>query len=441
MWLFCGLESILFFDIVVFFMELILLKKGLDFTRKKKKWLFLVAACSFSGYGVYKIYNLPVVARKRRRVFKFLGALISIAEAISDSAETFGVVSKELKDFLKSDSDQIPNSLKQISKIMNSNDFSESVVNVTQALTRGILRGYRFQAKSDDGANNNPSFEDRVFDKLFTTAGSGFASVVVGSFARNLIMAFYSEGKSCGEMHSNSTRSMNMDHDNNSIPRWLNSVCGDERSRELIGDCIQLLVSTAVSVYLDKTLDVNTYDQFFAALTNPKLEGKVRDMMVAVCNGTMETLVKTSHQVLTGSNSSSGSPYLAVDQGLGARRKKLSGLEALSTQFKARNSFGEVKHSGWVRQVSSTLAVPSNRKFVLDVSGRVTFEMVRSFLEILLEKLFDGMKRSVDVVNETVIDSGLEIVRYVTARSSAVATICLSLCLHTLEAPWILAPS
>ncbi|KAJ4714688.1 protein PHLOEM PROTEIN 2-LIKE A10-like [Melia azedarach] len=423
-------------------MDLQWLKKGLDFTRKKKKWLLLLSASSFSGYGLYRVYNLPAIARKRKRVLKLLAALISVAEAISDSAETIGVVSRDLKVFLQSDSDQIPNSLKQISKIMNSKEFSESVVKVTEALTVGILRGHRFQAKSDHGANNNSSFEDKVLDKLFTTAGTGFASVVVGSFARNLVMAFYSGGQPCQELHFNSTNSSGVDHlglEKNSIPRWLNVLRSDEKCRELIGDCIQLFVSNAVAVYLDKTMDINTYDEFFAGLTNPKHEAKVRDVLLAVCNGAIETLVKTSHQVLTSSNSSSGSPYLAVDQGPVTRRRKFAGQEALSMQLKVRNSFHEVKHSGWVGKVSSTLAVPSNRQLVLDLTGRVTFEMVRSFLEILMEKLCDGMKRSADVVHEAVVDSGLELVKYVTARSSAVATICLSLCLHILDAPWILA--
>ena len=405
-----------------------LVKTGLDFTLKRKKLVLLFAAFGFTGYSLYSVYHLPSVARKRERVSKLFSALLSVAEAVSDSAESVGVVSKDLKQFLQSNSDQIPNSLKQISKITRSNEFSESLTRLTQALTTGILRGYRSVSSSDGGANSG--FSDQVMDKLFTTAGSGFASVVVGSFARNLVMAFFSDGQS-------SEGSISKGSEMNRIPQWVNVVC-DGKCREVIGDCIQMFVSTAVAVYLDKTMDMDFYDELLSGLTNPKHEVQVRDMLVSVSNGAVETLVKTSHQVLTSSNSNSNSSpsprFLEIEEGLSPGKNWDLGL-------KSRKLFAEEKDNGWVGKVSSTLAVPRNRRFVLDVTGRVTFETVRSFLEVLLEKLYEAVKKCVNVVHEEIIDRGLEVVRFASAKSSLVATTCLSLCLHILDGVWILVPA
>ncbi|KAF8377668.1 hypothetical protein HHK36_031052 [Tetracentron sinense] len=426
-------------------MELQLMNRGLDFSRRRKKWILILAAFGFTGYGVYKVYHLPSVVRKRKRLLKLLGALISIVEVVSDSTETIGVVSKDLNEFLRSDSDQIPSSLRQISKIARSEEFSESLIRVTQALTVGILRGYRSKTRLEDEAHIESSFSAQIMDKLFSTAGSGFASVVVGSFARSLVMAFYSDGQPSGFHPNDSTSVSHLGSGSLSVPRWINLVCSD-KCRELIGDCIRLFVSTAVAVYLEKTMDINTYDEIFSGLTNPKHETKVRDVMVSVCNGAVETLVKTSHQVLTSSNSnsnmSSDFSSLAVDQGEGPStvRDEFLEQELLSTKLKARISSDGIKDNGWVNKVSSTLAVPSNRKFVLDVTGRVTFETVRSFMEFLLWKLSDGLKRSVNAVHEEVVDMGLEVMRYVSAKSSVIVSICLALCLHVLDSARILMP-
>ncbi|KAF4402063.1 hypothetical protein G4B88_017575 [Cannabis sativa] len=427
-------------------MDLQVVRKGIDFARKRKKWVIVLAALGFSGYGAYKFYHLPSVAQKRKRILKLLGAFVSVAEAVSDSAESISLVSKDLKEFLQSDSDQIPNSLKQFSKIARSDDFSGSLIKVTQALTLGMLRGYRQLEKDDgsDGASSGSSFTERVMDKVFTTAGSGFASVVVGSFARNLVLGFYSAGETGGEQTSKTSSNMdNCGSETNPIPEWMNVIFSD-KCRDLVGDCIQVFVTTAVGVYLDKTMDINTYDELFSGLTNPKHETKVKEMFVSVCNGAVETLVKTSHQVLT--RPTFKEKPLAIEEGPTSTSTKVEDLdeeekETFSTESETGSEADEKDDGGWVGKVSSTLAVPSNRRLVLDVTGRVTFETVRSFLEFLLEKLYDGVKRCVNFVHEAVIERGFDLVRYAAAKSSVIVTICLSLCLHITGSAWLLMPA
>ncbi|GFP99941.1 protein phloem protein 2-like a10 [Phtheirospermum japonicum] len=331
---------------------------------------------------------------------------------MSDSADTIGILSKDIKEFIQSDSNQIPQSLKQVSKIARSDEFSDSLTRITRAMTLGIIRGYRTESvKSGESSN----FSDTLLDKLFSEAGSGFTSLVIGSFARNFVMALYSEWKS------------NDDFQNNS--KWVDIACED-KCRELIGDCIRSFVSTAVAVYLDKTMSINTYDEIFAGLTNPKHEAKVRDMLVSVCNGAVETFIRTAYA----KSNSSYSKIIDFEDGF------ISGDEKGGIRTKLRRLKDKNQESGWARKMSSTLAVPSNRKFVLDVTGIVTFETVRSFLEFLLQKVSEGMKKSGDVVQQEVVDRGFEAIRCVSGKSSAVTTICLTLCLNILNSPWILAP-
>ncbi|KAL2529431.1 Protein PHLOEM PROTEIN 2-LIKE A10 [Forsythia ovata] len=357
-----------------------------------------------------------------------------MAEMVSESAETISVVSKHLKEFLKSNSDEIPTSLKQLSKIAQSKEFGQSLTKISQAMTIGMLKGYRVgSSRSEIQEVGDSSFSDRVMDKLMSTAGTGFISVVVGSFVRNLVMGFYANGKSVEGLKENDH--LDMSHVNSNLsrlPRWVD-VVSDDKCRMLIADCIKTFVSTAVTVYLDKTMDVNLYDEMFSGLTNPKHQIKVQDILVSLCNGAVETLVKTSHQVLTSSKSNppSGSCSSCTisdhSEALSMVDDKDQVQEASSRKVKETNGYVDLQSNGWVNSVSSTLAVPSNRKFVLDVTGRVTFETVRSVVEFFLWKIVECLKRSLNVVHDEVVGRGLEVIRYIGAKSFVILVICLAL--------------
>ncbi|XP_010458350.1 PREDICTED: protein PHLOEM PROTEIN 2-LIKE A10-like [Camelina sativa] len=395
-------------------------EKGIFLSQRRRKRLILMAISGVSGYGVYKVYHLPSVARKRKRLFKILGAFFSVAELISDSAETVSIVTRDLKLFLSSDSDDIPNSLRQIAKITKSNEFTDSVSRVSQALTIGVFRGYNNLESASVGdsgiGKSESSVVDRVIDKVFSKAGSGFVSVVVGSFAKNLILGFYSDELESGVKCEGS--------DSSEIPpRWVSLLC-DDKCRELIADCIQRFTSTAVAVYLDKTMDINTYDQIFEGLTNPKHQDSVKDVLVSVCNNALETLVRTSHEVFTSSKSSN------VIEEIDGDDLKSNG----SSRSKMVSESGDgIKSNGWAETISTTLAVPSNRRFMFDVTGRVTLETTRSIIAFIMLKTFQGFRKSINVVNEEVTDRGRQVVGYVGAKSSVIITVCLALYLHVIS--------
>ncbi|XP_072973631.1 protein PHLOEM PROTEIN 2-LIKE A10-like [Typha angustifolia] len=405
-----------------------LVKAALGFSRRRRRWVILTAAVGMSGYGAYRIYHLPSVVRKRRKLARLYRGLIAIVDAVASSAETVSLVSSDLNSFLRSDSDEIPRSLRQISKLSRSEEFLTSLSTVTEAVTKGLTRALSSGSETEliESETRSSSFglSDRVLDKLFSSSGTGFASVVVGSFAKNLVIAFYS-----AESRSSSVS----DDPTAGEPRWLQFLTGD-KGKELIASCIQVFVSKAVTVYLDRTPTVSSYDQLISGITNPKHEAKVKELLVSVCNGAVETLVRSSHQVMTAPSSSTTSSSVSSVVGV-----------SVSDQEGRRNKSSEENQSkdcgGWVKQVSSTLAVPSNRRLVLDLTGRMTFEMVKSFLDFLMRRLSDGARKSISFAREEVVERGLEVVRYLSAKTVAIFTVCLALCVQVSIGTRLLMPA
>ncbi|PKA49605.1 Phloem protein 2-like A10 [Apostasia shenzhenica] len=379
-----------------------LAETALSVYRPRRRWLLLLAAAGLSGYGAYKVYHFPSVTAKRRELARLVGALVSVADAAFSSAKVLSFISSDLSGFLKSESDEIPPSLKQIAKIALSNETSVTISRVSEAMTIGIVRGF---CTKEGEAHSSLNFSDKVLEKLLSNKGSGFASVVVGSFARNMVMALYTGGE------PTDSRSKS---DSGDAAGWVDLICND-KCRDLIADSIQLFVSTAVAVYLEKTKDVNTYDQFFSGLTNPTHEPRVKDMLVSVCNGSMETLVKTSREVLANPSSSSSSGHEGID------------VKQIQRVFSPKN-VRRKEVNGWIEKISSVLAVPRNRQFFLDVTSRLTFESLRSFLEFVVWKIEDGVKRGVDFIYEEVVERGLDLVRYLNAQAMFSLSFCLTLC-------------
>lgn len=470
------------------------MKNPLDFMPKRRRNLFLcLAAVAGTGYGVYRVYNSPSMARKKYQIVCFLRSLMTIAEAASASAQTISLVSNDLNNFLRSDSDEIPASLKQLLKVAQCQEFQQTLTRVSSALTAGVLQGIRGPTGgiARDGQSETPGIAERVMDMLFTPAGTGFVSVVAGNFSRNLVLSFLENYRALNNNNNNNNNNLgtgvhsspNLSSENSNLGAPVGSgfvdvLCRSD-TRVLIAECIRNFVSTAVGMYLDKTMNINVYDEICSSLTNPKHEAQMKGILISVLNGAVETLVKTSHDVLTNGSSSRNAGMLQtkfIHEGGGGLTNgscsKTIGMlqntcnreneielsdcveetEAISSapqktlapQMTPRDQQQTVMDStnadpglsttyhSWVDRISDTLAIPSNQKLFIEVSGRMTFEAIRSFCEFMLCKFSNFCFRTLPAMGHEASDGILEFMRYVGAKSIVIATLCLAICLHGL---------
>ncbi|CAD6212248.1 unnamed protein product [Miscanthus lutarioriparius] len=306
--------------------------------RRRAHRLLLAAAAATAGYGLYRLYR-----HHRRRIV----AALSLADAVSQVAP----------------------------------------ITSTAAAA---------------AAKPQTPLQDRILDRLLSPEGAGFASAVVGSFARNLVLS------SCDARTSEAGDRVE--------PRWLAALCS-ATGKEAAADLVRVFVSTAVAAYLDRTTAVRTNNQLLAGLSDPRHEAKVKDLAVSVCNGAVETFLRTSRQL--------------------AKEASDARIEAAAMERVVDDS----DSNGVIQKVSSTLAAPSNRRFVLDVTGRVTAETVRSFLDFLAQRMSEGARKSIVIARDEVAERGLVAVKYLGAKSMAIFTISLALCMHILMGTRFLLPA
>jgi len=88
--------------------------------RRRARRLLLAATAAAAGYGLYRHH--------RRRIV----AALSLADAVSQ-------VGSDLAEFLRSDSDQVPRSLLQLSKLAASEPVSSAASSLSESLASGVL--------------------------------------------------------------------------------------------------------------------------------------------------------------------------------------------------------------------------------------------------------------------------------------------------------------
>lgn len=516
---------------------------------RRRKLLFAAAAIAAGGYASYRIYNSSAFARRRRRLLQILNTFLFCCEAVSQSAESVSILSSDLKSFLLSDDDSVPQSLNQAFKIGQSEEFQGTVTVLSAALTRGLLRGviakpghnkhvrtrrpdqrvkspFPALLVNDAGAANEdvacreirevcfttkrqdgPTYEehislsnrsdcqewehksyssgsdmqswrtrkvgvvpdksrrgkppgdlvDKLFSKLFSDTGIGFASAVTSTLARNLVLAFFDEISSGKDYGSTSSANGYM----NMIDVISTAPC-----RMLIAECIQTFITTAVTVYIDKTKDVNFYNDMVAGITNPSHRDPMKDVLSSVCNGAIETLVKTSYGVMVAENDGGNeithidknqwdiqeSSRLSSGQGQmpstteicieeasseGCTHDEQSGAQAFSKASVSRLEGNKPRGvQCFIDGVSKTLAIPSNRKLVMDVAGTMTSEAVRSFVDAVVRATSNHISGSWDRVKSCIVDQqGLRMQkrsRDMAVKALVLASVCLAICLHVL---------
>jgi hypothetical protein len=96
---------------------------------------------------------------------------------------------------------------------------------------------------------------DRLLNKLFSEAGKGFASAVVASASRSLVVSVIEQLN----LLRYSTNQNSIGEEQSDALTWLMEFASSTKARPVIIDCIQTFVATAVSVYLDRTKDVNVF--------------------------------------------------------------------------------------------------------------------------------------------------------------------------------------
>eukprot|EP00850_Spirogloea_muscicola_P000818 SM000003S11063 [mRNA] locus=s3:671119:671910:+ [translate_table: standard] len=252
------------------------------------------------------------------------------------------------------------------------------------------------------------------------------------------------------------------------------------------------MVGTAVGVWVDKTSHLSLADDVVASVTRRRHRGPLRHLLTAVAAGAAESLVRTSHDVLTQPSQQRAAPSPAHhpvgddgaavtaspaslckgprgqlvqpqalfqddDEAAAAMAKPdraslkqnlattpaqgvlvpspAAGFALLGQLGAGRGGDGGVT-AGLVAAVWQLVTAPNGRQLVLDVSGAMAAQAMRAFVLVCAENL-----RSKPAAKaSTLVHSGQPAlpvllphhVAVVAGRALVATSVCLAICLHML---------
>ena len=314
------------------------------------------------------------------------------------------------------------------------------------------------EAQAHSGKRNGKGeLVDRLAEKLFSESGKGFASAVVASASRSFVASVLE--------HMNTSSGDEGTEGGGRLVKGIVAFARSADGKSVLTDCIQTFVGTAVSVYLDRTKDINMFDELAASISKPEYRGSINDLLSTICDASTSSFVRTSHEVLTSDPSSSKhnsvTKAAVPSPDLGELSQDTEGSEVFydmaeqepispsqsPIKWKGKTIVGKSKPvpTNYVEQISKFIAVPSNRKLILEVAGTMTSSGVRSMIDVSLGKVSAALggkgkeHPSKDEDYEPPRRSGVgeklqtvgDVTKAALDKSMVLMTMCFAVCLHS----------
>ncbi len=107
--------------------------------RKNRRYLLAGgAAVAAIGTLAYQAYQSDAYGRSKRYITKLRAALQQYSDALATGGDICASILRDLQQFLQSEGDEVPPTLRQVSKLLQSQEFTSTASSTVSAIYQGI---------------------------------------------------------------------------------------------------------------------------------------------------------------------------------------------------------------------------------------------------------------------------------------------------------------
>ncbi len=235
------------------------------------------AAAAVTAYAAYRVYSGPAeepspqngrAPRSKSQLTRWLGLLSNCSNAASSLAESAALVSSDLRTFLTSDATELPQSLRQLNRLLQAPELQDTVTIVSASVVRGVASVG--PAPGQDGR----SALDTLIEAVLSERGRGLVGMAVGIATRNATSTV------CELMERRLQAAASQPGGSGSLSaRDILELLTSEHGEQLLTLLLTKSIRTAVTSYVDATTGYNLYDDMLSSIAKQENRDALTDVL------------------------------------------------------------------------------------------------------------------------------------------------------------------
>lgn len=220
-----------------------------------------------AAYLAWKAYN----SSSANQLGKLRTTVANYGSALASLSSSAALVASDLHAFLNSDMDELPQSLKQANKLLQSREVQESLTSAAASVARGV--SHAMASTSDPNAQ---PLVDKLLEAVLSDRGRTLVGMAVGLATKNATSTLCeflermqrqqggsssSAGEGEGDMEGMGPAGVN------STMAAVVNLLASEQGERILSLLITKSIKTAVSTYVDATTGYNYYEDIMASIT------------------------------------------------------------------------------------------------------------------------------------------------------------------------------
>ncbi len=230
-----------------------------------KKQVVTGASAVAALYLAYRAYH----SESASQLAKVQKTLREFAVALSTLSSTSALLMTDLHTFLTSDSDELPRSLRQLNKLLQSHEVQATVARTVTTVGNAVS-----SMAPAAGSATTSQLLQQVLDAVLSDRGHTLVGVAVERATRNATVAVceYMERIRQDSLASGSGPASPVGLGQDGVPSTLQAVVSlmaSEHGERVLTLLITKSIRTAITSYVDATAGINYYDEMVASIRPP----------------------------------------------------------------------------------------------------------------------------------------------------------------------------